>query len=169
MKWFCFRHQGYMVGTGWNHQTEKPTQTSRNLPSFNRSSFLHHTNTWPAFTSEGASEMASLIKTIIWGHSDGHIATECPRNPESWCYDRAVPGQSQRARGCFLCALVGQVLTWSGSMYSYSMLQLIMHVFAVVQTFSDIAILNKCPLQHLFAWQAAMRASQASGSRLPGL
>lgn len=24
------------------------------------------------------------------GHQDGHIATECPRNPESWCYDRSV-------------------------------------------------------------------------------
>eukprot|EP00930_Biecheleria_cincta_P023542 TRINITY_DN16998_c0_g1_i2.p1 TRINITY_DN16998_c0_g1~~TRINITY_DN16998_c0_g1_i2.p1 ORF type:complete len:471 (-),score=101.04 TRINITY_DN16998_c0_g1_i2:65-1267(-) len=38
---------------------------------------------------EGRVAIAGLEpKVCFFCHGDGHIATECPRNPESWCYDR---------------------------------------------------------------------------------
>lgn len=38
---------------------------------------------------EGRVAIAGLEpKVCYFCHGDGHIATECPRNPESWCYDR---------------------------------------------------------------------------------
>lgn len=39
---------------------------------------------------EGRVAMGLEPKVCFFCHSDGHIATECPRNPESWCYDRAA-------------------------------------------------------------------------------
>ena len=45
--------------------------------------------------SKGLGGLFGLLSRCQWscydrGHQDGHIATECPRNPESWCYDRSV-------------------------------------------------------------------------------
>eukprot|EP00931_Biecheleriopsis_adriatica_P109357 TRINITY_DN8360_c0_g1_i1.p1 TRINITY_DN8360_c0_g1~~TRINITY_DN8360_c0_g1_i1.p1 ORF type:complete len:428 (+),score=85.28 TRINITY_DN8360_c0_g1_i1:121-1404(+) len=38
---------------------------------------------------EGRVAIAGLEpKICFFCHGDGHIATECPRNPDSWCYDR---------------------------------------------------------------------------------
>mmetsp|Transcript_14862 Transcript_14862/g.27866 ORF Transcript_14862/g.27866 Transcript_14862/m.27866 type:complete len:282 (+) Transcript_14862:92-937(+) len=38
---------------------------------------------------EGRVAVAGLEpKMCFFCHQEGHIATECPRNPESWCYDR---------------------------------------------------------------------------------
>mmetsp|Transcript_64650 Transcript_64650/g.114996 ORF Transcript_64650/g.114996 Transcript_64650/m.114996 type:complete len:417 (+) Transcript_64650:105-1355(+) len=40
---------------------------------------------------EGRVAIAGLEpKVCFFCHGDGHIATECPRNPESWCYDRTA-------------------------------------------------------------------------------
>jgi len=39
---------------------------------------------------EGRLAMGVEPKVCFFCHQDGHIATECPRNPESWCYDRSA-------------------------------------------------------------------------------
>jgi len=40
---------------------------------------------------EGRVAIAGLEpKVCFFCSGDGHIATECPRNPESWCYDRTA-------------------------------------------------------------------------------
>lgn len=39
---------------------------------------------------EGRAAVGLEPKVCFFCHQDGHIATECPRNPESWCYDRSA-------------------------------------------------------------------------------
>ncbi|CAJ1431935.1 unnamed protein product [Effrenium voratum] len=46
---------------------------------------------------DGRAAVGMEPKVCFFCRQDGHIATECPRNPESWCYDRQAAMRAQSA------------------------------------------------------------------------